>query len=59
MLQRYVELARTAPGVSFIGRLGTYRYLDMDVSIGEALRAAEAMLEAIRRGQSIPTFFTN
>jgi len=29
---------------TFIGRLGTYRYLDMDVSIREALDTAEAYL---------------
>ena len=57
MLARYLELARATPGVSFVGRLGTYRYLDMDVTIGEALNAAEAMLAAIRREQTIPTFF--
>ena len=27
-------------GVTFVGRLGTYRYLDMDVTIKEALEAA-------------------
>jgi UDP-galactopyranose mutase len=57
MLARYLALARATPGVSFVGRLGTYRYLDMDVTIGEALSAADAMLAAIRRGQTIPTFF--
>jgi UDP-galactopyranose mutase len=57
MLARYIELAKATPGVSFVGRLGTYRYLDMDVTIGEALNAAEAMLETIERGQKIPTFF--
>ena len=57
MLARYIELAKATPGVSFVGRLGTYRYLDMDVTIGEALSAAEAMLETIERGQRIPTFF--
>jgi UDP-galactopyranose mutase len=57
MLARYIELARATAGVSFVGRLGTYRYLDMDGAIAEALSAAEAMLEAIARGQTIPTFF--
>ena len=29
---------RVQDGVSFVGRLGTYRYLDMDQAIGAALR---------------------
>jgi len=33
----YSELAKEKQNVSFIGRLGTYRYLDMDQVIGEAL----------------------
>ena len=37
--------ART--GVTFVGRLGTYRYLDMDVTIGEALVAADGILDAL------------
>lgn len=57
MLTKYVELARATPGVSFIGRLGTYRYLDMDVSIGEALRAADQMVELIATGTTVPSFF--
>ncbi len=57
MLARYTQLAKATPGVSFVGRLGAYRYLDMDGAIAEALSAAEAMLEAIARGQTIPTFF--
>jgi UDP-galactopyranose mutase len=57
MLKKYVELALATPGVSFIGRLGTYRYLDMDVTIGEALRAADEMTKFIAAGRQIPTFF--
>ena len=40
MLADYVELAEAERGVTFVGRLGTYRYLDMDVSIREALDTA-------------------
>src|SRR4029079_2393190 len=39
-LLEYVGLARAVPDVTFVGRLGTYRYLDMDVTIKEALDAA-------------------
>ena len=45
-LLRYVEDARQASRVTFLGRLGTYRYLDMDVTIKEALEVAEAFLAA-------------
>ncbi len=41
LLEQYVDLARSTPGVNFVGRLGTYRYLDMDVTIREALEAAQ------------------
>ena len=32
----------TPEGVSVVGRLGTYRYIDMDVTIREALDTARA-----------------
>lgn len=44
MLQEYVTRAKAETKVSFVGRLGTYRYLDMDVTIREALDTAEAFL---------------
>ncbi len=40
-----------------LGRLGTYHYLDMDVTIGEALKAADRILELTCRGAPLPTFF--
>jgi UDP-galactopyranose mutase len=52
----YVERARRTPHVSFLGRLGTYRYLDMDVAVGEALEAAERFLAAIAAGDPPPAF---
>lgn len=55
-LLRYVEAARAATGVTFLGRLGTYRYLDMDVTIKEALEAAEIFLETRRTGGTMPSF---
>jgi UDP-galactopyranose mutase len=36
----YVERARATSGVTFTGRLGTYRYIDMDVTIAEAMKTA-------------------
>ena len=57
MLSKYVERARATSGVSFVGRLGSYRYLDMDVTIGEAFAASDVMLAQIREGAKIPAFF--
>ena len=37
MLKEYIELTKTETRVTFVGRLGTYRYLDMDVTISEAI----------------------
>lgn len=58
-LVKYVEQARAQQGVTFLGRLGTYRYLDMDVTIHEALNAASGILEAVNTNTSIPSFFTD
>jgi UDP-galactopyranose mutase len=57
MLRKYVERAREEKRVSFVGRLGSYRYLDMDVCIAEALSAADTMLARIAEGAAIPVFF--
>jgi UDP-galactopyranose mutase len=42
--------------VTFVGRLGTYRYLDMDVTIREALDCARTFLTARRDGARPPVF---
>lgn len=57
LLGEYVARARAEQGVSFVGRLGTYRYLDMDVTIREALDAARAFLAAREAGRRPPAFF--
>jgi UDP-galactopyranose mutase len=38
--QEYRELAKREKNLTFLGRLGTYRYLDMDKTIAEALSIA-------------------
>ncbi len=58
LLARYVDRARGEEGVSFVGRLGTYRYLDMDHSIREALDAARGWLRSEAAGTKIPAFFS-
>ena len=57
MLKQYVAAAHNEPNVTFVGRLGTYRYLDMDTTIGEALSAAAKMLKIIAEGGKIPASF--
>lgn len=57
LLGRYAKLALKEKGVSFIGRLGTYRYLDMDVTIAEALNAADAYIRCQRDNKDVPAFF--
>jgi UDP-galactopyranose mutase len=55
LLTQYVTLARNEPNTTFVGRLGTYRYLDMHVTIAEALDVAERYL-GLDKGQSMPAF---
>ncbi|MCH7401639.1 UDP-galactopyranose mutase [Belliella kenyensis] len=57
MLNQYLILAKNQVGVSFLGRLGTYRYLDMDVTVKEALEASELILACIQTERQIPSFF--
>lgn len=59
LLAEYVAMAKSESGVSFLGRLGTYRYLDMDVTIREALDAASVSLALLESSQSIPSFFVD
>jgi UDP-galactopyranose mutase len=56
LLSRYVERARTEPKVTFVGRLGTYRYIDMHVTIAEALDTAERFQKAQADGTPMPAF---
>jgi UDP-galactopyranose mutase len=55
-LARYVELANAERNITFVGRLGTYRYLDMHVTIEEALNVAEKFLASRDNGLSMPAF---
>ena len=55
-LEEYVQMARQEKQVTFVGRLGTFRYLDMDVTIREALDTARIFLDRQARGESMPPF---
>lgn len=51
LYRRYKALAEQTPGVTFLGRLGTYKYYNMDQVVGQALAlyqriAREAGVEA-------------
>ena len=56
MLAEYVALAEREEGVTFLGRLGTYRYLDMDVTIREALDTARGFLARHAQRTTQPAF---
>ncbi|WHA40847.1 UDP-galactopyranose mutase [Agrobacterium larrymoorei] len=55
-LAQYVELAKAEKAITFVGRLGTYRYLDMDVTIREALDTARLFLSLQDSDGSMPSF---
>lgn len=56
LLDKYIALAKRQNKVTFVGRLGTYRYLDMDVTIREALDVAEDFLQAQKENRNFPAF---
>ncbi|MEC7258320.1 MAG: UDP-galactopyranose mutase [Pseudomonadota bacterium] len=57
LLGDYVARAEETTGVTFVGRLGTYRYLDMDVTIREALDTARGFLTDVAAGARVPAFY--
>lgn len=58
MLDNYITLARQTPSVSFLGRLGMYRYLDMDVTISEALSVCDSLDQLLEKDHAdFPSFF--
>jgi UDP-galactopyranose mutase len=56
LLARYREAAEQEAKVSFLGRLATYRYLDMDKVIGEALDFSKVFLSAWADKKALPQF---
>ena len=51
-----IARAEQEEGVTFVGRLGTYRYLDMDVTIREALDTARLYLARRAENAAMSTF---
>ena len=58
-LERYIKIANDETNVTFVGRLGTYRYLDMDVTIHEALTTADKFLACAKEKTPMPAFVVN
>ena len=59
LLQQYVEKANKETQVTFVGRLGTYRYLDMDVTIKEALETVDKVKETLQKQTALSPFYVN
>jgi UDP-galactopyranose mutase len=47
LYKRYEELAEAAPDTWFVGRLATYRYLNMDQVVGQALATVRRIQEQV------------
>ncbi|OUD08268.1 UDP-galactopyranose mutase [Marivivens niveibacter] len=58
-LKSYVDMAKAAPNVTFAGRLGTYRYLNMDTCIRAAIDIVAAYCSAVTSGSPSPNFATD
>jgi UDP-galactopyranose mutase len=58
-LGKYVMLAKQQKDITFVGRLGTYRYLDMHVTIAEAMVAADKYLSSLSRDEVMPAFLAD
>ncbi|HBS0233042.1 TPA: UDP-galactopyranose mutase [Klebsiella aerogenes] len=56
MLQNYLDRAEKETNITFVGRLGTYRYLDMDVTIAEALETGRTYLKSLEQNTVMPVF---
>jgi UDP-galactopyranose mutase len=49
LYKRYEALADATPGVTFVGRLARYQYLNMDQVAGQALATAEKLLSSLSK----------
>ena len=56
LLLKYRHDAEALQQVSFLGRLATYRYMDMHNVIGEALNFAKSFLQSDNTGAKAPVF---
>jgi UDP-galactopyranose mutase len=56
LLLKYRQEAEQLNKISFLGRLATYRYMDMHNVIGEALNYSKAFIEAVTTSNKPPVF---
>jgi UDP-galactopyranose mutase len=49
LYKKYQDLAEATPGVHFLGRLGTYKYYNMDQVVAQALTLYSKLSGASRR----------
>ncbi len=56
ILLQYRNAAMQLGKVSFLGRLATYRYMDMHHVIGEAMQFAKLFMQATANGSTLPVF---
>jgi UDP-galactopyranose mutase len=56
LLLKYRMLAEKQQQVSFLGRLATYRYMDMHHVIGEAMGYAKQFTNSVKNNQPVPVF---
>ena len=59
LLKKYIDRVECETGVTFVGRLATYRYLDMDVTIREALDCAAHFIECEKENRQMPAFLSS
>jgi UDP-galactopyranose mutase len=52
LYKRYQELAAVTPGVHFVGRLGTYKYYNMDQVVAQALTVF-SKISGVRRAECV------
>lgn len=56
LLNQYRQKAETLSNISFLGRLATYRYMDMQHVIAEAIEFSKVFLSAFYSRQTAPVF---
>ena len=56
LLMKYRDDAAKLNSVSFLGRLATYRYMDMHHVIGEALDYSAVLIRSLQNGDPVPVF---
>lgn len=58
-LEQYLNRAWQEENITFVGRLGTYRYLDMDITIKEALNTAKIIKQQLAQNESLRAFYVD